>query len=348
MKTNARIRRRLTGAILVLLSFFRAAAAEDLKPRLVLKGHTKRPGCAAISADGAMLASGGQDQTVRFWDLAEGKELKRLQHREAVVAAAFAPDGKTLAAAGDKEVKLWEVLAGKELAAFAWKSGRVLRIAYSPKGESLVASGYASGLTGQAMLWDVATRKQTSVFRGQGQPDNVPDPAVFGMSIAFSPDGKTLAVGGGFIAEGTIHLVDVASGETKAILKENVGLIEALAFAPDGKTLASVGRRMNALWNVPMRKLKLAFQTPDRSSYVWDVVYAPALAFTASGEKLIEVSYGRAKIWDVASGQSQATFRGLPGPWTISNDLKILVAGSEDDSLRVLDLGSLLAEPAAE
>src|SRR5882724_2225300 len=127
MKTNARARQWLWGAILILLSVTRAVAAEELKPRLVLKGHTKRPGCAALSSDGAMLASGGQDQTVRLWDLATGREVKLLSHREAVVAAAFAPDGKTLAAAGDKEVKLWEAPAGKELAAFTWKSGRVLR-----------------------------------------------------------------------------------------------------------------------------------------------------------------------------------------------------------------------------
>jgi WD40 repeat protein len=141
---------------------------------------------------------------------------------------------------------------------------------------------------------------------------------------------------------------DLSSGASKAVLKENVGLIESLAFSPDGKTLATVGRRTNAFWDVPTAKLRLAFQTPDRSSYVWDMVYPPVLAFTSKGDRLIEVAYGRAKIWDVTSGQPQATFRGLPGPWAISTDLKTLVAGSDDDSLRVFDFGSLLEEPAPE
>src|SRR5262249_42012947 len=59
-------------------------------------------------------------------------------------------------------------------------------------------------------------------------------------SVAFSPDGKTLALGGGLAGQpGEIQLWDVATGKEQATLKGHTDGVNCVAFSPDGKTLAS-------------------------------------------------------------------------------------------------------------
>ena len=64
----------------------------------------------AFSPDGRLLASAGDDGTVRLWDPATGAGLATLTgHTDTVDAVAFSPDGRRLASAGDdRTVRLWD------------------------------------------------------------------------------------------------------------------------------------------------------------------------------------------------------------------------------------------------
>ena len=59
------------------------------------------------------------------------------------------------------------------------------------------------------------------------------------LTAAFSPDGKTLAAGGG---EGIVRLWDVSAGEVRRELKGHHGWVRSLAYSPDGRTLATGGK----------------------------------------------------------------------------------------------------------
>ena len=102
--------------------------------------------------------------------------------------------------------------------------GRDHAVVYSPDGTRLAVAS-SIGI----WLYDATTGAEVALLTGH--TDGV-------TSVAFSPNGKTLASGGS-LGEGAIRLWDVATGQERAILEGYWGIVEIMAFSPDGKTLAS-------------------------------------------------------------------------------------------------------------
>jgi WD40 repeat protein len=110
----------------------------------------------AFSPDGRFLASGGEEYTVRIFDVKTGREAHPplRGHKEDVYAVAFSPDGRWLASGGeDSTVRVWDCRAGYALVhTFRGHTGLVNSLAFSPDGKEL----FSGSNDHTVMVWNMA------------------------------------------------------------------------------------------------------------------------------------------------------------------------------------------------
>ncbi len=175
-------------------------AVTDLKT-----GHKGVVHVVAYTPDGARLATGSHDYTIRLWDAATLKLLKTFQgHDNIIYSIAFSPDGKTMATGSfDKTVKLWDVETGQEKATLKGHTDHVGCVAYAPDGRTV-----ASGSDDHTIkVWDTATGKELATFTGHTR---------LIRGLAFGADANTLASASD---DGTVLLWDVAKKQARVIGK---------------------------------------------------------------------------------------------------------------------------------
>ena len=189
--------------------------------------------------DGATLASGWSDGTVRLWDAATQALDATLEgHTRWVSSVAFSPpDGATLASASeDGTVRLWDVATQEEVATLEGHTYRNSSVSFSSDG-ALLASASEDGTV---RLWDVATGDLIGTL--EGHASNV-------FAVAFSPDGKTLASG----SDTRVRLWDVAT-RTRIATLQDVNTVQSVVFSPDGMNLVSGSEGTVSLWDVPTKR----------------------------------------------------------------------------------------------
>ena len=135
-----------------------AFATADGRRRTVAEKNTAHPWAIglALSSDGRLLATGGDDSNIRVWDLhARNAELVCLESSDAqITALAFSPDGRTLATGtGSGAVLFWHVPTWQQLAHFKTPLGTVLDLCFSPMGDALAIAGHSPTGQGQVLLW---------------------------------------------------------------------------------------------------------------------------------------------------------------------------------------------------
>jgi WD40 repeat protein len=253
----------------------------------VIQAH-QGPATSAAAAGGT-IATAGADGKLLLWSLPADKVIHTLQAGGAVRALAVAPDGKLAASAGDDPaVQLWDTATGKPGAKLQGATDWILAIAFSPDGKTLAAGGY----DGQVRTWEVATGKKLQEVSAQPPaPMNAPPRAANVVSaLTFSPDGKTIAVGG---SDPQIHLFNTADGKFVRSLAGHTGTVTALTFHPSGTVLASASKdRTVRLWSPANGQMLKALEGHG--------AWVQGVTFFAQGTRLASVSADQTvKLWDL-------------------------------------------------
>ena len=164
------------------------------------------------------LQRGAWDSTVKLWDVATGRHTATLEgHSDWVNSVAFSPDGKLLASGSvDETIKLWDVATRTNTATLEGHQSAVRSIAFSPNGKALASGSednYMPSSNNTVKLWDVATGRNIVTFRHTDKNKNSGWVQYAVYSVAFSPDGATVASGAGLWIpdKGSVILWDVSS-----------------------------------------------------------------------------------------------------------------------------------------
>jgi WD40 repeat protein len=262
-----------------------------------------------------------------------------------VNALSYSPDGKTLATASrDGTAKVWDLSNGREVSTYrahvtqpddptrgATNVLWVADVAFHPK-ESVVATACGN----QVHLWNPQTGKAVKTLLTLGKTEK---PL---KALAFSPDGKRLAVGSD---DGVLRVIDADTGKAVYTSPSRNARIERVAFSPNGK-LVAVGDMNSQIAvyapagaNTPL----MSVQGIDAGA-VTGVAFAAdsAAVFAAGGDGKARLTAGPNPAGGAAANTATKLrdFVGHAGPvggLAVTADGKYLVTGGDDKTVRVWD-----------
>lgn len=288
---------------------------------------------AAVSPDRRLLAAAGADGTLRLWNVAVPGHpvpvttLVQADRRDPLYVAAFSPNGKVIAAAGAGQVvRLWTVadsgsggVAVKPLATLTGPANTIYSVAFGRDGQ-LLAAGSADGTV---RMWNMADAAHPSLV---GKPLTVPGAGTadgYVESVAFSPDGRTLAAG---TAGKTVWLWNIAS-PSKPVPFRSMPLtgpgqqVSGVAFSPNGQTLAATSQDDKVwLWSVRpggSGKKNAAGRAKLAGTLTGATDWTNTLAFSPDGSSLaVGTSDASVLVYDLTTRTVTAT---LPQPQPVTS-----------------------------
>ncbi|HYV34340.1 MAG TPA: WD40 repeat domain-containing protein [Gemmataceae bacterium] len=303
------------------------------------KAHDNTITHLGLSQNGAVVATASWDKTVRLWDVAKGTQIHKLErHSGDGDALALSRDGKQVAAAGlNNSVRRWNATTGKPVeigkpsATGHWPLGAITSVALSHDGNR-AAVAFS---TNQIIHLDHAFGKEGDRQQWDGADGDV--------LLAFSPDGKTLAIAA---ATNMVWLQDV-SGEkaNKVELPMDKGdEVRALAFSADSRTLAVASANGGVrIWNAKTYKVHKNMPMPHG---------ARAVAFSRDGKFLAVGAEDAIVILDTDAYKPVREFAKLNDTVSclaFSPDGRTLAAGMFGGPIRLFDMiftkGKVWVEP---
>ncbi|KJH71759.1 serine/threonine-protein kinase [Aliterella atlantica] len=283
-----------------------------------LSAHSQPVWSTAISANGQILASGSQDNTIKVWAINSQQPIYTLLgHKDTVRSLAISADGRILASgSGDTTVKLWNLQTGKQFGTLQGHNSPVWSIAMKRDGQTLVSACE----DGTINIWNLRTGALREIKAAHSS-------RIF--SVALSPDEQTIATGS---KDKTIKIWHLPTGKLIRTINGHTNAVRDVLFNPNGKELVSASwDKTIKVWDWQTGKQLLVLK--GHSDRIVSVT------FSANGQNLVSASIDKTiKIWDIHTGKM---LQSLPGhsDWVLSlvSDPtgQTLVSSSKDKTIKI-------------
>jgi WD40 repeat protein len=312
------------------------ANAADRNTTITLGGTLTDPSgdvtSLAFTPDGKSLVTTDGSGVLYLWDIATGTNTPLTYiHDNGVDTATISPNGQTVAAVAhdSTSVYLWNAMTRGYVTTltnpgYYYASS----VAFSPDSKLLAIGDFHGG----AYLWDVATGREIAPLTSPRSGQNP-------VWVAFTPDGKTLAVANTDSTGGTL-LWNLARHTVTAILTDPEGSgVNSVAFSPDGKLLAAGDNNGTTyLWDVATRTVLAPLTGLGPTESVVSV------AFSRDGLLAVGDANGRIYVWDAATRHLITTLNDPAGRPVLavafSPDGKLLATADDEGGIALWRVNS--------
>jgi WD40 repeat protein len=194
----------------------------------------------ALSPDARLVLSGSEENALRLWDVATGRELRQLSgHSKGICKVTFSPDGRrALSGSVDGTARLWDVQTGEEIRTLRRGEAWVTTVAFLPDGQRAL-----TGLSdGGHSLWELDGRELRRFTNLSGSV----------RSMDSSPDGRLVLAAG----SGSLRLYDAEREGSVYELRGVGGGIVCAALLPDTRhVVLGCYNATLQLWRLPESRI---------------------------------------------------------------------------------------------
>ncbi|MDY6990290.1 MAG: TIR domain-containing protein [Thermodesulfobacteriota bacterium] len=292
-----------------------------------LEGHTDQVNGVSVTADGRMAVSGGNDRTLRVWDVETGECVKTFQgHTNFVQSVSVTADGRMAVSGGHATVRVWDIETGeciKTLKTFGeGYSGWIQSVSVTPDGRKAVSGDNDRTVR----VWDIETGECVRTFKtfGGGYSCKV-------SSVNVTPDGRR-AVSGSYA---TVQVWDIETGECVRAFKGHKGLVGSVSVTPDGRKAVSGDNDATLrVWDIETGECVKTFGKGH-------TVSVSSVSVTPDGRMAVSGGYDTVRVWDIETGECVRTFKGhtdFVNSVSVTPDGRMAVSGGKDATVRVWDI----------
>lgn len=286
-----------------------------------IEGHRGDIRSVALSRDGQRLISASADRDIRIWDFASRQCLQTITDDSAISEVIISADDRLIISASDNIIKIWDIASGNCMRTLIGHQGDINSIAISTDSAFIVSGSDDNTVR----VWSRESGQCLHTLCGHTEPVE---------SAALSSDGRVIVSGS---EDATIRVWDCISGQCLQTIDGHTGTVVSVKFSPDDRLIVSGSMdKTIRIWERDTgRCVRTLTEHTDEVTFV----------LSLDGALIISWSHNHIKIWAWESGSYLQTLEEGDRDHNIqsvclSPDGRILISGSTDNTIRILDRDS--------